>query len=297
MNSFSNFIFGLGRLAFAGLLIWFALEHAKNWAGQSGRAVDNQIVANALNDTNNLNEFQSSTNKVGMLEFFHTQASKQTAEQKKAIQETANKRLAANTPLPFGMDQFRKLDEWIAPGSTSFVSKIWPFILGGLALICLIGPKLLFTWIVRLVVGVLFLYNGLTKILAEDGFGKFASSIMDYEFSFINQETAHLLATTLPFVEVVAGALFLLLAWRAHPANLLIIVLLSVFTAAIAWAVIQGLDINCGCGGEEPVSWYKVIKNSVLILACLAVLVYRPWRRSRPDDPRDAWQRAEASGA
>ena len=55
-------------------------------------------------------------------------------------------------------------------------------------------------------------------------------------------------------------------------------VMLIMFTVAVAWAVMNGLEIDCGCFGEQggdQVSWLKVFKNTGMILAC-ALIAWKP---------------------
>ncbi len=61
-------------------------------------------------------------------------------------------------------------------------------------------------------------------------------------------EWIHLLAITLPWIEVAAGLLLMAGVWKRASA-LLITVMLVVFIAAIAQAVARNLNIECGCFG------------------------------------------------
>jgi len=122
---------------------------------------------------------------------------------------------------------------------------------------------------IRTAVGFVFLYASVGKILDPDGF---AISISHYRL--FPADAAMLLATTLPWVELLSG-LGLVAGMLVRGSSLLTTALLIAFTAAVGTAMARGLDISCGCFTSDPaadlVGWRKVAENVLLILSSLIV--------------------------
>jgi hypothetical protein len=93
----------------------------------------------------------------------------------------------------------------------------------------------------RLLLGGLFVYAGVVKALDPTGFaGEIANyQILPYRLNF-------LVATTLPFVELLAG-LLLVINCKVRSATLVIGGLNLVFMLALSSLLVRGLDIDCGC--------------------------------------------------
>jgi uncharacterized membrane protein YphA (DoxX/SURF4 family) len=132
----------------------------------------------------------------------------------------------------------------------------------------------LLPWItlaLRIWIGGFFVFAAVDKVLTP---AVFATSISHY--GMVPNEVVNIMALVLPWLELVAGVL-LILGVKVRASALLCALMLVMFTGAVAWAVINGLDIDCGCfgaQGAEEVSWWKVAKNSAMILGCL-VMVWR----------------------
>jgi hypothetical protein len=49
-----------------------------------------------------------------------------------------------------------------------------------------------------------------------------------------------------------------------------------IFIAGLVNAIFLGLPINCGCVGEvgEPVTWWKVLKNTGMLFMALQIFLY-----------------------
>ncbi len=115
--------------------------------------------------------------------------------------------------------------------------------------------------VLRLVLGGIFIAAGVTKIwpvqvhasppfvtvssYAPDVAG-FADSILNYRVP--PRVLTNLVAITLPWIEILAGAMLVLGLWKRASA-LVITVLMVVFLLAITQAVVRGLNIKCGCFG------------------------------------------------
>lgn len=101
----------------------------------------------------------------------------------------------------------------------------------------------IFNLILRLILGGVFVFAGVVKIIDPAGF---ASNIGNYRM--LPHEWINLLAITLPWIEVVVGGLLIVGLWKRTNA-FLIALMLVVFIAAISQAVARDLNIDCGCFG------------------------------------------------
>ena len=116
----------------------------------------------------------------------------------------------------------------------------------------------------RLFVGVVFILAGAMKVwnvqVAHEPVGHelviHAASVPDpsafvkdvANYQMLPHALTHLVAITLPWIEVVAGVLLLLGVW-VRPSALIIGGLIVVFLIGITQALARGLDIHCGCFG------------------------------------------------
>ncbi len=115
---------------------------------------------------------------------------------------------------------------------------------------------------VRLVLGGLFLYAGLSKIGQPY---HFAASIQAYQL--LPQFLLGLTAVAIPWIETVSAAA-LILGYKPRSALLTLIILLAVFMAIILLTLARGLDIDCGCGllANRRVGWLVLAEDGALLL-------------------------------
>lgn len=136
-----------------------------------------------------------------------------------------------------------------------------------------IGPYI--GLVVRVLVGGYFVYAAVPKIVEPLAF---ASSIAAY--GLVPSFLVNAMALTLPWLELLC-AIGLMVGWRIRLNAIFCAAMLAMFTGAVAYAVVLGLKIDCGCfgsaGGEE-VSWTKVGKNLLMLLG----LLYLAWRPASP---------------
>jgi len=87
---------------------------------------------------------------------------------------------------------------------------------------------------------------------------------------------ANLMAITLPWVELVAGALLVAGIWKRASA-LVITAMMILFLGAIGWAVAHGYDIRCGCFGtiEARKVGALALGEDFLLFLAAAWLVWR----------------------
>ena len=121
----------------------------------------------------------------------------------------------------------------------------------------------------RLLLGAVFVWAGAVKALDVPAFaGQVAAyQILPYALNYT-------VAATLPYVELLAGAL-LLANLRVKPAVLLLILLNALFIIVLISVVARGLSIDCGCFGPDAgTTPLQALGRDGLLLA-LAVAIYR----------------------
>jgi putative oxidoreductase len=123
-------------------------------------------------------------------------------------------------------------------------------------------------WIGRLVVGGVFLFAGVHKLLAPD---TFAQDIANYQV--FPHWTWNLAAAVVPFIEVL-GALALLTDVKRRAAAIVLGALNVAFIALIFSVIWRGIDLSCGCFGAtteaDAVGWPMLLRDLALMLAIAA---------------------------
>jgi uncharacterized membrane protein YphA (DoxX/SURF4 family) len=123
-------------------------------------------------------------------------------------------------------------------------------------------------WIGRLVVGGVFLFAGVHKLLAPDAF---AQDIANYQV--FPHWTWNLAAAIVPIAEVL-GALALLTDFKRRAAAIVLGALNVAFSALIVSVIWRGIDLSCGCFGAaaeaNTVGWPMLLRDLALMLAIAA---------------------------
>jgi uncharacterized membrane protein YphA (DoxX/SURF4 family) len=139
----------------------------------------------------------------------------------------------------------------------------------------------------RVTLGVIFLVAAYTKL-------HFAGEwhFRDYQFFFamvidsykmLPISAVQLMAQILPWFELALGAL-LIVGVAVRWIGLVTSGLLLVFIGAMTRAKILGLEINCGCfGNNEKLGWATLLRDSSLLLLALAVTIGAFLIRKRRD--------------
>jgi len=158
-------------------------------------------------------------------------------------------------------------------------------------------------WIGRLVLGVIFVYAGISKIFFPNHmlwpFFLLKFSVATNLANFgIQVESYKLLPAagvtfvtyTLPFAEIILG-LLLLIGWRVRIWATLVSLLLLGFLSAVTRAYLLHMDINCGCfATPEPVSLKKILEDSSMAVLAILMTVFafqearkpHPWSATTP---------------
>jgi uncharacterized membrane protein YphA (DoxX/SURF4 family) len=126
------------------------------------------------------------------------------------------------------------------------------------------------TFIIRLVIGALFVFAGAAKV---GHFNDLAAAIAG--FRILRAGVVGPLAVILPFFEIGLG-LYLVAGLFTRIAAAIGAVQLTIYAAAIASAVIRHIPANCGCFGPQDnatADWPHVLVD--LALAAVCVLLAR----------------------
>ena len=118
----------------------------------------------------------------------------------------------------------------------------------------------------RVVLGALFAWAAVAKL---PDMAAFAQDVANYRL--VPPLLVPWVASAVVGIELLAG-LALISGVMARPAALVIGGLLAVFTGFLAQALLRGIDLRCGCfGGDEPASWWTVVRDLVMLAAAAAV--------------------------
>lgn len=124
-------------------------------------------------------------------------------------------------------------------------------------------------FLIRLVLGFIFIYAGAEKISDPEAF---AISISNYRLLPVS--TLNFFAITLPWIELVAGVLIIFgIAVRENSS--IIFSMLLVFTIAIIISLFRGLSIDCGCFGKgSQIGLLKLGENTLMIIGSFLLMVF-----------------------
>jgi len=126
-------------------------------------------------------------------------------------------------------------------------------------------------WIGRFLLGAVFVYAAIFKIISPQDFADSLAAYRMLPFPVIN-----LLALGLPLFELVCG-LLVLTGFFLRIGVLGIFAMLTVFIAALAIALLRGLSIHCGCFGAhswlDSNPWIALLRDGILLV--FAVFIYR----------------------
>jgi uncharacterized membrane protein YphA (DoxX/SURF4 family) len=126
----------------------------------------------------------------------------------------------------------------------------------------------------RLVLGGLFVYAGVVKVLDPLDF---AQNIRNYRL--VGQSLSFIAAVVLPWLEILAGAALAAGIWKRASA-LIISGLLVFFILLTLVTIARGLDVACGCfGALSRKSGFGVILEDLGMLFMGLCLLFAPAKR------------------
>jgi uncharacterized membrane protein YphA (DoxX/SURF4 family) len=162
-------------------------------------------------------------------------------------------------------------------------------------------------WIGRLVLGVIFIYAGYSKLFYPNHmlkpFALLKFSVMSNlsnfglqveSYKLLSPAGVNFVSHTLPVAEVILG-LLLLIGWRLRIWAAIITVIMLGFLTVVTRAYLLHMDINCGCfATPEPISLKKIFEDSALALLAVLMTVFafvearRPHPWTAPAEARQA---------
>ncbi len=132
------------------------------------------------------------------------------------------------------------------------------------------------TLMVRLAVGVTFIYASYYKIIEP---GSFAKSIWYYHL--VPGSLINLIAVILPWVELICG-LCLIVGVCYRGSLLSVFVMTVVFVAGIGSAIARGIDLDCGCfkaaRSSSSSTWNSLLFDVGLLILLLQLYFSRSKR-------------------
>ena len=138
------------------------------------------------------------------------------------------------------------------------------------------------TAVVRIILGVLFLLSGLSKVLDV---GEFSKIIMNY--GIIPDWLVPYPAILLPFLEIIIGINFII-GFKIKASSLISILLMIFFIVIISYALATGKSFDCGCFNfsklgfalNEKLSYKLIIRNIILLLFFILIFRLKRYRIS-----------------
>ena len=129
----------------------------------------------------------------------------------------------------------------------------------------------------RVVLGGLFIYAGVVKIIAPLSF---AENIFNYRL--IGRSLSFIAAVYLPWLEVLAGV-FLVSGLLRRASAGIISALLAFFIILTLITMVRGIDVDCGCFGalSRKAGLGVIVEDGLMLLMALRVLFAPPDRKDR----------------
>lgn len=122
--------------------------------------------------------------------------------------------------------------------------------------------------IIRVTVGIVFVYASLDKIIDPAGFAKAVNN-----YHILPNDIISIFALFLPWAELLCGAALILgLATRASAQILTVMTVM--FIVAIVSALVRGLNIDCGCFSTSSKARNLGFSTLAADLGLLALAVY-----------------------
>lgn len=132
--------------------------------------------------------------------------------------------------------------------------------------------QLSLTYVLRILIGALFLYASYGKILHPEAFAKAV-----YNYQILPDQAVNLVALWLPWLELLLGFCLITGVWLPG-ATVMISCLMAVFIGALVFNMSRGLNIHCGCFSTETTdgpAGIGTIFRDIAFLACSIYLTLR----------------------
>lgn len=140
-----------------------------------------------------------------------------------------------------------------------------------------------FHLILRLIIGGIFIYAAVPKILSPQ---EFYLNILGY--NIIGGFPAKLTALSIPWIELLAALGVIFGVW--YMSSLRIFQgLLSFFIVLLVVTLIRGISTDCGCFGSASgqVTWFHVFGDIVLLMVTTFLASWAHFQQSAPSDSKN----------
>lgn len=143
------------------------------------------------------------------------------------------------------------------------MKKLWAFIKA-------VGGSEYLALVLRVFLGLMFIYASMTKIPYPAEFAKNVEAYRLFPYWSVG-----VIAVFVPWLEMICG-LFLIIGLATRAAAALIAGLFLVFTVMITINVLRGSPITCGCFDSvgAQIGWWDVVRDTVLLLLALQVFFF-----------------------
>jgi uncharacterized membrane protein YphA (DoxX/SURF4 family) len=119
--------------------------------------------------------------------------------------------------------------------------------------------------VLRIALGAIFVYSAWSKL--KDPWALFAMAVDSYQA--LPLWGVEWVARTLPWVELLIGALLIVGRWM-RVATVACSLLLLLFFGLMVRAHLKGMEINCGCFGPgEAISWRTLLRDGAMLAGSL----------------------------
>jgi uncharacterized membrane protein YphA (DoxX/SURF4 family) len=124
--------------------------------------------------------------------------------------------------------------------------------------------------VLRLVIGILFIYSAMPKIPYPAEFAKNVEAYQIVPFWAIN-----IFAVFLPWLELTCG-MFLVVGLATRACAFVLAIMLGSFALALLINVLRGSPITCGCFETtgEQIGWFNVFRDVALMLLTLQIAFF-----------------------
>ena len=128
-------------------------------------------------------------------------------------------------------------------------------------------------FILRSIIGFIFLSSGIYKIKNIESHAKIVSEYKIMPSKYVYQSTL-----TLAYCESILGMFMIIGLFHLQSLSLSLL-FLSIFIFAMSLNLLRGnININCGCGGvlgERKISWLLVLRNFLISVIILVLIKHR----------------------
>jgi uncharacterized membrane protein YphA (DoxX/SURF4 family) len=131
--------------------------------------------------------------------------------------------------------------------------------------------------IFRTILGLIFIWSGVSKLLAPDDFAAIISA-----YGLVSERLVYPVAVGLPVLEFAAGISLLFDIRFSLEA---VTGMLLLFIAVLWFGMVEDLDIDCGCFSAEEIGEQNSLRNAMyrdFLFLAMAVYMYL-WRRINRD--------------